>query len=495
MQGTSAWPAELTVQLKGFSPVARSRKPTPSETPDATEETPEISQEAADRGDGGEKQASVEAVVPDVGVTDSAQADTPAEDKLPGDGVEGEAGTAEAESEPLILTEAAKEPESQPEGSTDSAFAPEEELTPPESEALTPPEPEEPRVASAVPPAPPPPAAPARGGAIPLFLGGVAAAALGFVIARYVVPEGWPTPDAASTAGLSETVEEQTGRIASLEERLAEVAASVSGLSGQPEPDLSGMRDELRAELLSAIPDAPDLSAVEDLQARIADLSTEIARLADSPGDQAPSLTEDELAAFRAELDAAVADARSQIEVAQAEATRIEAEAEAAATRATAEAALSRIAAALDSGAAYGTALTAVAETGVEIPAILAAGVDGGVPTLPALQDTFPDAARSALEASILASDADSTVDRALAFLRAQTGARSLTPREGDDPDAILSRAEAAVRSGDLDTALSEIAALPEAGAAAMSDWTAAAEARQATLAAMSELRARIETN
>lgn len=468
--------------------MARSRKPTPSDTPDPTGEAPATPRNAADPDDVGEKETPV------TEGTDSGQDETPASDELPAGDDRKDAGSEGAESEPLVLTGTIEDPDDQPEGPQDNPPVSEEAAAPSEADPTTPPEPETPQVEPPVPPAPPP-APPARSGAIPLFLGGVAAAALGFVVARYAVPEGWPTPDPTPIAGLSEKVEDQAARIASLEERLAGVAASVSDLAGQPEPDLSGLRDALRAELLSAIPDAPDLSVVDDLESRIADLSAEIARLAESPEGQTPSLTGDELAAFRAELDAAVDDARSQIEAAQAEAARIEADAEAAATRATAEAALSRIAAALESGAAYGAALTSVAETGVEIPAVLAAGVDGGVPTLPALQDAFPDAARSALEASVLASDADSTVDRALAFLRAQTGARSLTPRAGDDPDAVLSRAEAAVRSGDLDTALAEISALPEAGVAAMSDWTAAAEARQATLAALSDLRARIETN
>jgi hypothetical protein len=478
----------LTVKLKGFSSVARSKKPTPSETPDATDETPGVAgdEATADRDAATGDQTTGEG-------TDDGHAGTASDDKLPGDEGKKQAGPDDAEAESLALTEKAEEPVGQPDDAEVSP-PPQEDMTPAAADDETPPDPDEPRATAPV-PRDPPPAPPARGSAIPLFLGGVAAAALGFVVARYAVPEGWPTPDPAPPAGLSATVEDQAAQIAGLEARLAEVAATLADLSGRSEPDLSAVREELRAELLSAIPAAPDLSEVEDLQTRIAELSDEIARLADSPVDQGPSLTDDELAAFRTELDSAVSEARSQIEAAQAEAARVEAEAQAAASRATAEAALSRIAAALDSGAAYGAALTEVSEAGTEIPAVLAEGADGGVPTLPALQDAFPDAARSALDASILATDTDSTVDRALAFLRVQTGARSLTPREGDDPDAILSRAEAAVRAGDLETALSEVASLPEQGAAAMSDWTAAAEARQAALTALTELRAQIETN
>lgn len=57
-------------------------------------------------------------------------------------------------------------------------------------------------------------------------------------------------------------------------------------------------------------------------------------------------------------------------------------------------------------------------------------------------------------------------------FLRVQTGARSVEPREGDDPDAVLSRADAAVKAGDIKGALGLIATLPQAGQDAMSGWT-----------------------
>ena len=79
-------------------------------------------------------------------------------------------------------------------------------------------------------------------------------------------------------------------------------------------------------------------------------------------------------------------------------------------------------------------------------------------------------------------------MDRIGAFLLAQTGARSLEPREGDDPDAVLSRAEAALAAGDLATVMTEIGTLPEAGQAEMSDWIALAEQRLAATNALGAL-------
>jgi hypothetical protein len=147
----------------------------------------------------------------------------------------------------------------------------------------------------------------------------------------------------------------------------------------------------------------------------------------------------------------------------------------------------------VETGAPFATAVAALTAAGVAVPEALATQAEGGVPTLAALRATFPDAARAALDDSLRAEAGGGTWDRLGAFLRSQTGARSLTPREGGDPDAILSRAEAAVQAGDLSAALAELSALPEAGKAALADWTARAGARVAALAALPGLAAGLE--
>jgi hypothetical protein len=252
--------------------------------------------------------------------------------------------------------------------------------------------------------------------------------------------------------------------------------------------------EALRDQVIAALPASTDAGAMDALQSRIDDLVQQVQAVAAQPAEP-PAPTEDQMAAFQAQLDGAVAEARSQIEAAQAEAARIEAEAAEAAEKAAATAALEQVAAALDTGAEYAEPLAVVVDAGVTVPEALTAGADGSIPTLPTLQAEFPDAARAALDASIRADEADTTMERAIAFLRTQTGARSLTPREGDDPDAVLSRAEAALRDGNLSAALTELGALPETGLAAMADWKAAAESRQAAVSALDELRTGLETN
>ena len=113
---------------------------------------------------------------------------------------------------------------------------------------------------------------------------------------------------------------------------------------------------------------------------------------------------------------------------------------------------------------------------------------DKGIPTLAQLQSDFPDAARMALSEARSVPTEASTTERLAAFLRRQTNARSLAPKEGDDPDAVLSRAEAAISDGDLRGAIAEMSALPEDAQAAMSMWIAAAEIRASALDAVATL-------
>ena len=450
--------------------MARSRKPRSPDTPESGEVPTD------------EPKPTEEAAVPEA---TSEEVETAAAGELPFD--------TQHENAPLMLEETAEA-----EAAVESN-APEESATADGDEAAKETQPEDlPDSESRPAPTPPaPPSAPARSGPgfLPLFLGGVAAAALGFILARYAVPEGWPNPPAAPAVDVSAAVEAQASRLAAIEQQLTELSAKVDAADAEPAPavDIDALRDQVVAAL-PAQPAPADAAAMDALEARIAELAGQVQALAAQPAEP-PTPTEDQMAAFQAQLDGAVAEARSQIEAAQAEAARIEAEAAQAAERAAATAALEQVAAALDTGADYAEPLAVVVDAGMTVPEVLTAGADGSIATLPTLQSEFPDAARTALDASIRADPSGTTMERAIAFLRTQTGARSLTPREGDDPDAVLSRAEAALRDGDVSVALTELGGLPEAGLVAMADWKAAAERRQAALTALDELRTGLETN
>lgn len=308
---------------------------------------------------------------------------------------------------------------------------------------------------------PPKPAEPAhRPGWVAPILGGVIAAGLGYGLAQYV-PGGWPIQD---TSALQAALTAQQAETASLKAQLAEVAARpIAGPDSDLEARVAALADQA----------APDLAP---LQQQIAALEQRLAAIEAMPvSGAAPSAAA--LAAQKAAADAVLKQAEDT-------AAQIKADAEATAKAAEAHAALGRVQAALDSGAAYASALPALGE----VPAVLVENAETGVPTLAALQDAFPAAARAALEAALRANMGESWSDRVANFLRTQTGARSLTPHEGSDPDAILSRAEAALASGDIAAALSEIAALPPEAQTALASWQAQAETRQAAVAAVASL-------
>lgn len=358
-------------------------------------------------------------------------------------------------------------------------------------------EPDRPQAARAVPPpsAPPQPARRGAGGAILLLLGGAVAVAAGFAAARYL-PQGWPVAvTAAPDPALLSRITAQETALAQLAARLDAVPEPAAGVDPA---ELAALRDaqaaladrlaavEAKVAELAARPVATgdgggDPAAIAALAAEIESLRAEVA----AAGRPDPALAEQVAA-----LTEAAAAERAAAE-ARVEALRLEMEAATAATRA--RAALLRIQAAIDAGGPLAPALADLSAAGVEVPPALAARA-AGVPTLAMLQASFPDAARAALAASVRVDPEADAMGRIAAFLRAQTGARSLTPREGDDPDAILSRAEAALRSGDLEATFAELDALPPEGAAAMAAWRDQAAARQAAIRAVAELAASLGT-
>ena len=108
--------------------------------------------------------------------------------------------------------------------------------------------------------------------------------------------------------------------------------------------------------------------------------------------------------------------------------------------------------------------------------------------SLPQLQDSFAPAARAALAASLQAQMGETMGERLSTFLFAQTGARSLTPRDGSDPDAVLSRIEDRLRAGDVAAARAQIAELPEPGQQALAEWATEADRYSAGQAALADL-------
>ncbi|PQO24370.1 hypothetical protein C2I36_02980 [Rhodobacteraceae bacterium WD3A24] len=476
---------------------------------------------AAARPEGGETPRAPDSET----AAETAGAQTDISPTSEGRHVEASAPEAGAEPDPEAKPEPQAEAETAPQVEPEAGTEPVPEATP-EAAAEQPDSAPQDATAGAEEAGPAPaqttPAPARRGGALWLILGGAIAAAIGFAAARYVIPEGWPIElgqreeTQAALADLAEadaalsdrldTIETdfaergQTGAetrnaVATVEETLAALQGRLdeldAALAARPQsPADSATVDELAARVnaLEARP-APE-AAARELRGELEDFSSEIAALR----ERQQSLQ----SRIESEIDQAVEQAlatlRERIAEAEAQAEARAEEAAAEARRAAAQTAIARLEAALETGQPFGPALDDLAAADLEVPETLRAHAEG-LPGLTALQESFPAAARGGLAAALNATAPDAPVtDRIAGFLRSQLGARSLSPREGDDPDAVLSRAQAAVDAGDLGAAMDELDALPQAGRDAMSEWISAARARLDARAAIAELDARLNS-
>ncbi len=335
--------------------------------------------------------------------------------------------------------------------------------------------------------------APKRASIWPMFLGGLVAVGIGFGGAFY-----WFQDQFQALNGIDANASE----ISRLTAQIDEVGASIPTVP--PPVDTSGIETNIAAiqesvtaisDDVDALKDAPpvDLSGLTaDLQAltdRIAELEIEDGNAQSAQADEAAK----QLVAFKAELDQIVSAAEAKVSAAEAKIASVEskaAEADAAAAEAAKKAAtlaqIAELKSAIEGGATYDDLISGLDN----IPADLIKHAETGVPTLNVLQQEFPNVARSALNAVQSVPQDASAGEKLTAFLRRQTNARSLVPKEGDGADAVLSRAEALLARGDLDAALSEATALPEEAQNVMSGWIAKAQIRQSALQSIKTLSA-----
>ena len=337
-----------------------------------------------------------------------------------------------------------------------------------------------------------------RAGFFPLFLGGIVAAGLGAGAAYWAIPHLPPSlrpgdavdPAAqieaaraagaeAATAQITAQADALTGRAAeagadaarqvladstpsaapeipaALTDRIAALEKGLSDLGSRPAPQPVEPAPVAGAEPAAPTPAAPPGVSQEALDALAARVNEQQARI-------------DELAA-RPVVDPATAE---QVQTLARQAEELQQSTVDANRRAQTATAASALQAAIEANAPRDQALADLAEAGIEVPAILT----GDVPRLDQLRAEFPAAARDGLRVSIEAQPGTGGAMQTIGnFLRVQTGARSIEPRDGSDPDAVLSRANAAVEAGDISGALTEIGTLPEAGQQAMAGWTAKA--------------------
>ena len=248
---------------------------------------------------------------------------------------------------------------------------------------------------------------------------------------------------------------------ADIKTRLSQLETSVEGLEAQ----MTSLGEQLKTIVSESIERQTAMSAEQaaSYQAMIDRLNAELDQLAKRQGT------------LQQEID----------EVAAAN-TRIKEEAQSVVGASQAEKAATDIAAALDTGASFRSALDTLAGVvGADLPTLQTVA-DSGVPSLAELKAQFPALAHEALRASLRAK-AESYTDKALAFVKSQVATRSLTPQEGNSTDAILSRIDAALATGNLAQCLSEAQALNDAARGPLAGWLMSVEQ-------LSEARAELAT-
>ena len=322
-----------------------------------------------------------------------------------------------------------------------------------------------------------------RSGFVPALIGGVVAAGIGFVVGN-----GGLSPQSSGSveaiAALEAKLVDQSDQIAKLTKSLNEI------------PDVSGLSDQVKA-LSDRLPSVEsDLgtvnSSLETLVGQVGLLDDRLTALEKRPIEA--SVSAEASAAFEAELKNlrdSLALQRGEVEKMVADAQALEAKASAELRTATNTAILPRLHGLLDAGRPYTELVAELNAGGVDVPDALAVSADKGVETLSELRASFAPAARTALAD---ARDAEKGTG-VIAFLRRQTGARSVTPQEGDDPDAILSRAQAALVDGDLSNVLRELNSLPEAAQPALADWEQAAQTRLSAVEGANALASSMNSN
>lgn len=355
-----------------------------------------------------------------------------------------------------------------------------------------------------------------RGGFLPMFLGGVAAAAIGAGAAWWAIPRYAPhlltapgtapatavAPAAdsaaiearsveAARAAASETAAE-IARNTATEAAQAALAASTAGMAqaGAPlsEADARAATEAATAAATKAGADAGARSGArsgaEAARAALAGMPDTGAGLADQIAALDKGLAE---LRERPQTDPGLAQRidklAAELDQTRARLDQIQRASEDAARRSAAAAMLAQ---ALDHPVEPAARASAVKT--LEPHAGADAARLGEVVSLTELRARWDDAARAALRAANAAGQDGGSGNALTSFLRAQTGARSIEPRDGQDADAVLSRAGDAVRRGAIAQALNELDALPEAAREPMARWQADARnwvAASAAVAAM----------
>ncbi|MEM8790460.1 MAG: hypothetical protein AAGE80_02490 [Pseudomonadota bacterium] len=279
---------------------------------------------------------------------------------------------------------------------------------------------------------------------------------------------------ALQLSDLSEQLTSSGASGATLTTQLDTLSSEVTALRSDLET-LQGAVDDAEAQASGSIPVTEDLqAAVAGLTMRLNSVDEALTALPDlaTKSDLAPLASSEALDATRATLAAEIAAVGAIAVAAQETGTLALNEAQSSQRGSAIRGVSTELRTLIAQGSPYLAALTDLEEiSGTPAPGPLAAGAQAGLPTISALREAFPPAARSALEADQQPVGGGGTVARISAWLGSQVSVRPTQPIAGSSTGAVLSRVEAAMRSGDAAKALTEAGDLSETASAAMSDW------------------------
>lgn len=139
---------------------------------------------------------------------------------------------------------------------------------------------------------------------------------------------------------------------------------------------------------------------------------------------------------------------------------------------------------AAETGVPYSAMIDDIGIETADFPEVVSMHADTGIATLAELQADFAVKSRDVL--SLV--DSNSSSDGFFGLLGRLFRVRPLTPRAGDESDAVLSRAEDALRRHDIGGAVSLLESLTAPEQEVMADWSEAASARIAVLAALDSM-------
>lgn len=317
----------------------------------------------------------------------------------------------------------------------------------------------------------------------PMLLGGVVTAAIGFGAAQYTQSNGWPFPqDNTEIDALTTLVEIQKSQSAKLKTDLASLQAELAKLPKHTELTELGVRLAEKSKSIEDVSGKLDLALrrLTDLENRpIPEVGATV---------EAVQTYERELTAMRQMFE----EELTRIDAAQKQAAKAGEATTEQANNALKRASVARINAAIESGIPFEEAILGLVSMGMNIPDSLISVSNSGVPTLAALQEQFPEAARAALKAAVTPDSEPGNISKIGALLKTQLGARSLEPQEGNDANAVLSRAEDALRNDKLAAAISELAGLSEPAMAQLTIWIEQANIRLTSVMSVTALNAEL---